>query len=170
LCLTVPGVVTANAVANHSTSVSLYFLGPGGAAPGISLQEAVLSFFQGPPQKMLAGVTLSVPTPNLIAVDIGSSGTNATLVVQNAFSQQGVLNNVIIALTGLLSPPNVSFGQLLQVSSVYQTIMAVPGVEYCIIPIMTREDVTQTNANAIQFRQSEVPIPGSFYFDVSGGQ
>jgi uncharacterized phage protein gp47/JayE len=170
LCLTVPGVTLANATANHSTSVNLYFLGPNGAAPSTTLQSNVLAFFQGPPQKFLAGVTLSTPLPTLIAVDVGTSGTPATLVVQNNFSQLNVAANVQTALTQLLSPPNVSFGQLLQVASIYQAIMAVPGVQYCVINVMTREDVTQANTNAIQFRQSEVPIPGTFYFTVSGGQ
>jgi uncharacterized phage protein gp47/JayE len=170
LALTIPGVTLANATANHSTSVSLYFLGPGGGVPTTSMQATVLDFFAGPPLKTLAGVTLSVPTPSLISVDIGSNTTNATLVVNNAFSQQATLNNVTIALQEVLGPPNVAFGQLLQVATIYQTIMSVPGVSYTVIPIMTREDVTQANANPIQFRQSEVPVPGNFYFAVSGGQ
>lgn len=170
LCLTVPGVSLANATANHSTSVSLYFLGPNGAAPSSQLQTQVLTFFNGPPQKYLAGVTLSTPAPSLIAVDIGSNGSPATLVIKNNFSQLMVLNNVRTALTTLLSPPNTNFAQLLQVASIYEAIMAVAGVEYVIVNIMTREDVTQANTAAIQFRQSEVPIPGQFYFNVSGGQ
>lgn len=171
LTLTVPGVSLANATANHSTSVSLYFLGPNGAAPSATLQADVLAFFAGPPQKYLAGVTLSTPLPSLIAVDLGVYNTNmCTLVIENNYSQLGVYNNVQTALTQLLSPPNTSFGQLLQVSSFYQAIMAVAGVEYCIIPVMTREDVQQLNTNALQFRPSEVPIAGQFNFTVSGGQ
>src|ERR1700691_10173 len=47
LCMNVQGVSLANAVANHSTSVNLYFLGPGGTAPSSILQAAVLAYFTG---------------------------------------------------------------------------------------------------------------------------
>jgi uncharacterized phage protein gp47/JayE len=169
LCMGVQGVSLANAVANHSTSVNLYFLGPNGTAPSSTLQNSVLEFFTGPPQLTGAGVTLSLPTPNLIPVDIGSSTNNVTLVVLPTYSQQNTLNNVEAALNNLLTPPNVVFGQLLQISSVYQAIMAVAGVEYVIVPVFTREDVVQTGTTSIQFRQSEVPVPGNYYINVSGG-
>jgi uncharacterized phage protein gp47/JayE len=170
LCLTVPGVSLANATANHSTSINLYFLGPNGAAPSTTLQNEVLEFFNGPPAKYLAGVTLSAPQPALISVDIGSANNVCTLVIYNTFSQLNVLNNVNVALQTLLSPPNTSFAQLLNVASVYHAIQSVPGVSYVTIPVITREDVPQNTTAAIQFRQSEVPIAGQFFFNVSGGQ
>lgn len=166
LAMNVPGVIAANAVANHSTSVSLYILGPGGQTPSTGLQDAVLDYFTG---NTLAGVSLSVVAPNLIAVDVGSSGNKVQLSVLPKYQAAAVQQNVQTALTALLTPPNVSFGQLLTISDIYSAILAVAGVAWAVVPVFTREDVTQTGTTSIQFRQSEVPIPGNFYFNTTGG-
>lgn len=166
LALNVPGVIIANAVANHSTSVSLYVLGPNITVPSSQLQAQILNYFQG---ATLAGVSLSLPTPSLIAVDVGSSGNNIILQVMPTYSQQATVNAVILALNALLTPPATSFGMLLQVSSIYQAIMSVAGVAYVVVPVFTREDIIQTGTTAIQFRQSEIPIAGNYYIDASGG-
>lgn len=162
----IPGVVTANAVANHSTSVSLYVVGPGITVPSSALQTNILSFFSG---KTLAGVSLSLPAPNLIAVDVGSNTSNITLQVKPTYGQQATVNAVILALNALLTPPSTTFGMLLQQSALYQAIMAVDGVEWTYIPVFTREDIIQTGTTAIQFRQSEVPIAGNYYITANGG-
>lgn len=166
LALAVPGVIAANAVANHSTSVSVYILGPGATVPDDGLIQAVLTYFES---RTLAGVTLSVLPPNLIAVDVGSSGSPIQLAIKERYAQTNVVPNVQKALTSLLSPPNVSFGQLINISDLYNAIMSVTGVAYCIIPLFTREDVTKADTTPIQFRSSEVPVPGNFFFNSFGG-
>lgn len=167
LALQVPGVLVANAIANHATSVTLYILGPNYQAASTALQTSVLNYFAA--NRTLAGTTISIGTPALIAVDVGSSGSHVQLQVQPNFNQSVVVNNVITALQSLLSPPSSTFGELLQVSAVYSAIMAVPGVAYVIVPVITREDVTQANTNPIQFRQSEIPTAGTMFITASGG-
>ena len=166
LAVGIPGVVSANAVANHSTSVSLYVLGPNNTVPSAQLQSQILAFFA---TATLAGVTVSLPTPNLIPVDVGSVGNHITLQVMPTFSQLATQNAVILALNALLNPPATTFGMLLSVSSIYQAIMAVPGVSYVIIPVFTREDIIQTGTTAIQFRPSEIPIAGNYFITSAGG-
>lgn len=166
LALNVPGVLMATATANHSTSVTLYVLGPNYLAPSAGLITNIQNFFTG---KTLAGVTLSIGTPALIPVDIGSSGNQVQLQVLPTFSQAVVVQNVTTALQSILSPPNTTFGMLLQVSSIYSAIMQVAGVNYVIIPVMTREDVVQTGTNPIQFRPSEIPTAGTMFITASGG-
>lgn len=166
LVLNVPGVLMATAVGNHSTSVSLYVLGPNYAAPSDQLVENILDYFDG---KTLAGVTVSVVDPASILVDIGSVSNNVQLDVDTKFSTAVVKNNVTAALQAFLSPPNVSFGQLLTVSDLYSVIRQVAGVNYAIIPVFTREDVTQTGVGSIQFRQTEIPAIGNIYITTSGG-
>jgi uncharacterized phage protein gp47/JayE len=117
----------------------------------------------------MAGVTVQVATPSLIPVDVGTGGSNVQLQVQNNYNQGVVVQNVTTALEAALSPPNSSCGELLQVSTLYQAVMAVPGVEYVVIPVMTREDVTQANTNPIQFRQSEIPVAGQIFIIANGG-
>jgi hypothetical protein len=162
----IPGVVTASAVANHSTSVSLYLLGPGNTVPSAQLQAQVLDYFA---DATLAGVTLSLPTPNMIPVDVGSTTQGVTLQVLPSYSQIATTNAVVLALNALLTPPATTFGMMLSVSSIYQAIMGVTGVDYVIIPVFTREDIVQTGTSAIQFRPSEIPIAGNYYLNASGG-
>jgi uncharacterized phage protein gp47/JayE len=166
LVLSVPGVTTASVVANHSTSVTLYVLGPSYQPPGSSLVNNILSFFQG---KTLAGVTVTVGTPTLVPIDVGSSGSHITLQVASGYVQTTVVTNVQTALSTLFQPPQSSFGQLITLSSVMQAIMSVPGVSWCIVPLFTREDVTQSTTNNIQLRASEIAVPGTFYITAQGG-
>lgn len=166
LVLSVPGVTTASVVANHSTSVTLYVLGPSYQAPASALVSNILSFFTG---KTLAGVTVTVGTPTLVPIDVGSSGSHMTLQVASGYVQATVVANVKTALTTLFQPPQSSFGQLITLSQIMQTIMSVPGVSWCIVPLFTREDVTQTTTNNIQLRASEIAVPGTTYITASGG-
>lgn len=166
LALNVPGVVMASAVAAKSTSVTLYALGPNYQPAGTGLLSNIANYFQG---KTLAGTTITMGTPNLILVDVGSSGNNMTLQVLPNYNQGVVYNNVVTALTAVLSPPNTTFGMLLNVSALYAAVMSVPGVAYAVIPVFTREDITQSNTNPVQFRLSEIPVTGSFFITTSGG-
>jgi uncharacterized phage protein gp47/JayE len=166
LALNVPGVLMTNAIANHSTSVTLFGLGPNYQPLDTGLQANVQTYFAS---KILAGTTLTIGTPDLVPVDVGTSGTGITLQVAPNYNQGVVVVNVTTALQAILSPPNSQFGMLLQVSALYSAVMSVPGVEYVIINVMTREDVTQANTNPIQFRQSEIPVSGNIYINASGG-
>lgn len=166
MALAVPGVTTASVVANHSTSVTVYCLGPAYQAPGSGLVNNILNYFSG---KTLAGVTLTVGTPVLVPINVGSGASNVTLQVQPSYLQSQVVTNVQTALSLLFQPPTSSFGQLITLSSIMQTIMAVPGVEWCIVPLFTRTDVTQATTNNIQLRASEIAVPGTTYITANGG-
>lgn len=166
LALNVPGVLMANAVANHSTSVSLYVLGPNYQAADTGLQNDLYAYFQG---KTLAGVSMTVLAPNLIPVNVGSSGSNAVIQVAPNYAMATVLQQVTQALQVLLTPPSTKFGMLLTLSDIMGTVMSIPGVQWCTIPLFTREDVTQSTTNSIQFRQSEIPVPGSLFLIGQGG-
>lgn len=166
LVLTVPGITTASVVANHSTSVTLYVLGPSYQAPATSLVNNILSFFSG---KTLAGVTVTVGTPVLVPINVGSSGSHMTLQVAPTYVQSTVVTNVTTALNTLFQPPQASFGQVITLSQIMQTIMSVPGVQWCIVPLFTRTDVTQANTNNIQLRASEIAVPGTYFITAQGG-
>lgn len=162
----VQGVSVASAVAMHSTSVSIYALGPDYNAAGSGLQAQILEYFAG---KTLAGVTVTCAQPALIPIDVGSAGNEVQLQVAPNYVQSSVVQNVQTALTALFQPPNVTFGQLLTVGEIYQTIMAVAGVQWVVVPVFTREDVTQTGTTNIQLRGSEIATPGNVYINPTGG-
>jgi len=166
LALSVPGVTTASVVANHSTSITLYTLGPSFQPPGTSLVNNIQNFFAG---KTLAGVTLTVGTPTLVPVNVGSNASQVTLQVAPNYVQANVEANVETALTNLFQPPQSSFGQLITLSNIMSTIMSVPGVLWCIVPVFTRTDVTQTGTANIQLRASEIAVPGTWFINPQGG-
>jgi Baseplate J-like protein len=166
MALSVPGVIAANAAANHSTSVSIYILAAGATSPTTTLIENVEAYFVG---KTLAGVSLSVLPPNLIPVDVGSVVSPITVYVAPNYSQLTVMPLVTAALTALLTPPNTTFAQLLTASAVYDAVTSVAGVEWVNMTVITREDIVQTGITPIQFRASEIPIPGNFYVTPAGG-
>lgn len=162
----IPGVTAVNAVSLHSTSVSLYLMGNNNQPANSVTQTAVTSFFTG---KTLAGVTVNVAQPTLVAIDVGSVGTPITLVVNQGFTQSAVVTNVTSSLNTLFSTPNTVFGQTITVGQVYATILAVPGVAYAVIPVITREDVTQANTTPITLRGFEIAVPGNYFITASGG-
>lgn len=162
----VQGVTVASAVALHSTSVSIYALGPDFQPASTGLQNQILAAFAG---KTLAGVSVTVAQPSLVPIDLGTTGNPIQLQVDPNFLQVSVVQNVQTALTALFQPPNVSFGQLLAVGQVYQTIMAVSGVDWVVVPVMTREDVTQSGTSNIQLRGSEIATPGNVVISANGG-
>lgn len=166
LSLNVQGVTEVSAVANHSTSVTLYALGPNYLALDTGLQANLLNYLS---TRTLAGTTVTIGTPAIIKVDVGSSGNNMTLQVLPNYSRLVVQQNVTLALQAVLSPPNSTFGDLINISDLYAAAMSVPGVAYVVIPLFTREDVIQSNTNPIQFRPSEVPVAGNIYITASGG-
>ena len=169
LVLSVPGVTAASVVANHSTSVTLYVLGPGFQPPSTGLINNISSFFEA---KTLAGVTVSVGAPALIPFNVGASGSGSNAVqlqVMNGYLQAHVLANVQSALTLLFQPPSATFGQLITLSLIMQTIMSVPGVAWCTVPQFTRTDVVQATTASIQLRPTEIAVPGTFFVQANGG-
>lgn len=166
LAMNVPGVMMVNAISQHSTSVALYVAGANYLAPNTALVNAILDYFDG---KQADGVSLSVVPPSIIAIDVGVAANPMQLVVRDGFSQVAVTTNVKTALQSLLSPPNVIFGQLLNVSDLYEVALAVDGVAYCVIPAFSREDVPQANDASIQLRPTEFATPGQIFMTVTGG-
>jgi uncharacterized phage protein gp47/JayE len=157
----VPGITSAAAVSNHSTSITLYLMGNNNQIASAAQQAAVIAAFTG---KTLAGVTIATAAPTLVAIDV-----TATVQVLPSFSNAQVTGSVKSALNTMFSNPNTTFGQLFTVGAVYGTILGVPGVAYAVISIVTREDVTQSNTNPIQLRAFEIAVPGNYTLTVSGG-
>lgn len=157
----VPGVTAAAAVANHSTSVTLYLMANNNQIASAGLQQTVLNAFTG---KTLAGVTLTTAAPTLVAIDV-------TVQVQalSSFSNAQVQASVQASLAAMFSNPNTYFGQLVNIGGIYGTILNVAGVGWAVISIISREDATQSNTNPLQLRAFEIPVPGVFTVSVSGG-
>jgi len=157
----VPGITAASAVANHSTSVTLYLMGNNNQPASTLQQAAVVAAFTG---KTLAGVSVTTAAPTLVAIDV-----TASIQVLPSYSNAQVLASVQASLNAMLTNPNTQFGQLLTVGSVYGTILGVAGVAYAVVSIISREDATQSNTTPIQLRAFEIAVPGNYTLTVSGG-
>jgi hypothetical protein len=162
----VPGVTACSAVANHSTSVTIYALGPDYLPASTVLQDNISAYVS---PKTLAGVSISVVAPTMVAIDVGSTASPVQVQVLPTYIMSNVEQNIQSALTALFQPPSVSFGQLVTVGMVYQTILAVAGVQWCVVPVITRETVTQTTTASIQLRSTEIATPGNYYLTMQGG-
>jgi baseplate J-like protein len=166
LAYNVPGVLLANAVAGNASSITLYVAGANYQAPSVQLVNSILDYFE---PLTIMGVSLNVANPAIIPIDVGTASSPCTIVVKPAYSQGSVTTNVRVVLNALLSPPNVSFGQLLNVSDIYEAILGVDGVAYCIVPVFTREDTPQSSYASIQLRPNEFINVGQLYLSVTGG-
>lgn len=157
----VPGVTSVAAVAGTSTSVTLYVMQNNNQAASAKLQQNVIDAFDG---KTLAGVSVQTAAPTLVPIDM-----TIQLQVLPTFTNASVVSAVTAAIDQMLSNPNTSFGQLLNVGSVYSTILPIPGVSYCVVSVISREDVTQTGTTPIQLRAYEIAVPGNLTITPSGG-
>ncbi len=162
----IPGVTAATAVAAHSTSVTLYLMGANNQAASDTVQAAVEAFFAG---KTLAGVSVTTAQPTLVPIDVGTNANPIQLYIQTGFSQTGVVAKVKSAIAALFTSPNVSFGQTINVGTIYSTVLAISGVQYCVIPVILREDAPQSTATPITLRSFEIAVPGNIYISPSGG-
>jgi uncharacterized phage protein gp47/JayE len=157
LALTVPGIVRANAVAATYTSVTVYVIGADGGQPSTNVLNTVLSTLQA---KALAGVTVTVAGPSVVAVNVGKSGTPVTIECWPRYSRASVLYDVQQSLKNMLGFSSVDFGMRLTLSDFYKTLLAVDGVRYVDIPMVARADAAQTGTADVVFRAWEIPKVG----------
>jgi hypothetical protein len=103
--ISVPGVLRANAVAGSFTSVTVFVVGPNGAAPNALLISNVQRVLAG---KALAGCSISVASPAFISVNVGGNSTSLGTVTVDITT--GVLT--VSAAHGLLVGDAVQLGTM----------------------------------------------------------
>jgi uncharacterized phage protein gp47/JayE len=167
LALTQPGVVRANAVASTYTSITVFVVGPDGGTPSTTTINNVQSALQS---KALAGASVTVSGPSVVAVNIGSAAAPVTVECWPRYSRTSVLYDVQQALKAMLSFASVDFGMRLTLSDFYKTILAVDGVRYASIGMVARADAAQTGTADVVFRAWEIPKVGDItHINMTGG-
>lgn len=166
LCLSVPGVVRANAIAGTFTSVTVFIVGPDGRAANALLTDSVRDTLLA---KALAGCDVTVSAPVFVDVNVGTPSSPIAVQVYGRYKRAAVLAAVEEAIKTMLSFANVDFGQRLTVSDFYAAIMAVEGVQYVNIPMIARSDSAQSGTADIVFREWEIPVMGSLNVIANGG-
>lgn len=169
LALSVAGVSTANAVANSQSNITVYVLGANNAVPSqttLDLVQKTLTL------KSLGGVAVTVLAGTTIPVNIGANSDptqNVQLYVNPRFKRGQVQLAAYQSLQILLSADYTTFGMRLSVSNVFATLEAVSGVNSSLVPVMARNDATQSGNSDIVFRAWEVPVLGNVYISTIGG-
>lgn len=92
-----------------------------------------------------------------------------TVDVWPTYSQATVRFNVQQALQDYLSISNQTLGAKITVAALYSVIMAVEGVRYVSIPLLTRDDQAQTGTADIQLKALEFPVANMIAVQTTGG-
>jgi uncharacterized phage protein gp47/JayE len=169
IALGVQGVGKANAVANSATSITIWVLGSQGVVASTALKTLVRQTIM---PLALAGSDVTVANASLVPIDLGgpTTGDEVLIGVNERYVQAAVSAAVEDILLAYLSPDNRSFGERLNVSSLYSLIRTVPGVDYVTIPVMIRQDVTPAVTTAdIILNEWEIATAGNFIFAPEGG-
>jgi uncharacterized phage protein gp47/JayE len=158
LAMTLPAVSQASAVANSYNNVTVYIAASGNTVPTQAVLDQVITYLQ---PLVMAGTTVSALPANFIPVNIGAISTPVIVGVSARYSPTSVQIIAIQTVQNLFAPANAALGQRVTVSSVYSALAAIPGVTYVSIPLMARNDATQSGANDILLRPFELPVAGN---------
>lgn len=167
LALTVASVAKAKAVAASVGSVTVFIVGPGGAAPSSTLLTVTQTALD---TQAMVGTTVTVSPGSKILVNIGAVATPVRVGVYRHFATTDVQAAVESAIGNLVSVNNVDLGMRLSASAVYAAAAAVPGVAYVVIPMMARSTDSQSGVNDVLCRDWEFPSIGTLAVTAEAAQ
>ena len=155
LAVQVPGVQWASAIEATYQIVNLFICPFGGGAPSTLLQVSVENYINA---LAMANTTTTIYPPTYPLVDI-----TVNIQLYDSYDKTAVTNAVHAALANLLALSNTGFGFRVSVGLVYQTILAVPGVNYAVVTQLNREvwaNLTQSISDGEVVTQLHVtPLP-----------
>lgn len=166
LALAVAGVADARAVVRSSSAVTIFIIGPNHILPSEGQRDAVAQYVQA---RALSGVVVNVVNGTLVPVNIGSSTLPVLISVQPRYRRDTVKLAVQQAIQRVFTPPETSFGSRISISHLYRAIQEVPGVDWAVIQMMARSDLTQSGTADVVCRDNEIPIVGTIAITASGG-
>lgn len=169
LALAVPGIADARAVAVSAASVTIFVVGPNNTLPTQAQRDKVANYVK---QFALSGVTVTVANGVLVKVDFAVKGNTATtliLQVLSRYRRETVRLAVEKALQKAFAPSATTFGSRVAISQIYQKIQAVPGVDWSLVQLMRRADVSATGTADVVCKEFEIPVLGVVEISAAGG-
>ncbi|MFJ4739064.1 baseplate J/gp47 family protein [Streptomyces sp. NPDC088775] len=166
LALAVAGVADARAVVRSSSAVTIYVIGPNNILPSEGQRDVVAQYVQ---ERALSGVVVNVVNGSLIPVNIGSSASPVLLSVLPRYRRDMVKLAVQRAIQEVFTPPETTFGSRISISHLYRAVQEVAGVDWVVIQLMARSDLTQSGTADVICRENEIPIAGNIVVTASGG-
>jgi predicted phage baseplate assembly protein len=161
LALKVAGVSKAAATALIYTNISLYIAPFNGAPTNLAsaaLRAAVTSYLN---VRKMVNATVTLFDPTYVPITV-----TASVNVLPQFQQEATRLEVVKAVNGVLAFANVDFGVRITISQVYKAIMAVPGVDYATVSVLSR---TGTGLADVQMAVNEIPNQGTITVTATGG-
>ncbi len=148
-----PGVSKARAQTTNWNLVKLYVAPTGdGELPTDTLKTNLLAYFE---DKRMLTSTIQIEDPSYIQIQL-----YATFGGRSYFRPFDVQASAIAAINALFDFDNADFGQTLYLSTIYQVIEALPGIDHVFITRFNRADATQdiTSDGRIVLGQNEIPV------------
>lgn len=164
LAMSLPAISQASASATTSTNVTVYVTGSGNTVPTQTVLDQTTSFLS---TYALAGTVVTVNSANFVPINVGSTATPVILGVSSRYSPTSVQILATQAIQTLFAPANVTIGMRLSISTIYTALAVIPGVTFVQIPLVARNDATQSGANDILMRTFEIPVAGNIIITVS---
>ena len=187
LCLSVSGIAKAAATSSVPNVVTVYIHPNGGfftnltqlssvvTTLALSLTNAESTGYLDTRKIATTSVAVSPPEYNNgSTTTAGYVPVNVSVTVQvlPTYSQSSVSAAVQAAIAALLDFSVVDFGFRLTLSSVYQAIMAVPGVEYAQVTNLARLEASQPTVGDVVCAAYEIPmlnLPNQPILTINGG-
>jgi len=148
------GVGKAIAKATNWNNVALIVAPEGGGIVTDTLKQDLLAFIN---TKRIMTSLVQIVDPSYVQVFI-----DAAVTVLPQFSQRAVQQSVVDAVTNLFAFDNVSFGQTVYISRVYEVIQDLPGVLGVSITKFARKDAFDPN--------QPIPLSGTLPFTAQIGE
>lgn len=161
LSLKVAGIAKAKAQASVYTNINLYVAPYNGSPTNLAstaLKTTLQAYLEG---RKMVNATVTILDPTYVPINV-----SAQVTVLNEFSREVIRLEVDKAVKNLMAFDNVNFGDRVTISKIYKTIMAVPGVDYVAVSVLSR---TVSGLADVQVADNEIPSQGTVLITALGG-
>jgi len=148
-----PGVSKARAEVTNWNFIKLYIAPTGdGEFPTDTLKSNLLAYFE---DKRMLTTFIQVENPDYVSIQLV-----ATFGAKPYFRQENVQADAQAAIAALFDFANADFGQILYLSTIYQVLEALPGIDHVFVKRFNRADATDdiTSDGRIVLGQNEIPV------------
>ena len=148
-----PGVSKARAQATDWNFIKLYIAPTGdGEVPTDTLKDGLLAYFE---DKRMLTTVIQIENPDYVLIQV-----SATFGAKPYFRVSDVQSSAEDAINQLLNFDNVDFGQTLYLSSIYQVLEALPGIDHVFVTLFTSSNPADNfpGDGRIVMGPSEIPV------------
>jgi uncharacterized phage protein gp47/JayE len=148
-----PGVSKARAEATNWNFIKLYIAPTGdGEFPTDTLKNNLIAYFE---DKRMLTTFIQVENPNYVSIQL-----RATFGAKPYFKQGDVQADAKAAIAALFDFAKADFGQILYLSTIYQVLETLPGIDHIFVKRFNRADELAdiTSDGRIVLSENEIPV------------